>query len=98
MGIVAWIAIGLVIGVTCAALYRTPPPGGRALLVLVAALGGVLGGLIGTTGSNASIMTFFAVAPWLTATLGALAGIGLHNVATAEARATRAHEHTPWNT
>ena len=69
-----------------------------ALVVLVAALGGVLGGLLGTAASNASITTFFAVAPWLIATLGALAGIGLHNVATGDARATRAHEHKHWTT
>jgi uncharacterized membrane protein YeaQ/YmgE (transglycosylase-associated protein family) len=96
MGVVAWITIGSALGVTFAALYRSAPPGGRALVVLVGALGGAVGDLIGTAASAVSIKTLFAVAPWLTAVLGALAAVGLHNVGTGDARAARSHEHKPW--
>lgn len=48
MGIIAWIAFGLLAGIVVKLLSPTPAPGGIVATVVLGILGAVVGGFVGT--------------------------------------------------
>jgi uncharacterized membrane protein YeaQ/YmgE (transglycosylase-associated protein family) len=72
MGVLAWIALGLVAGALAKAIHRAEhEPGGFAVTLAVGIVGALLGGFIAAAAGVGSISSFFDLGSWLIAVGGA---------------------------
>jgi uncharacterized membrane protein YeaQ/YmgE (transglycosylase-associated protein family) len=73
MGIIGWIAIGLVAGIIAKALYPGAEDFGIILTILLGIAGALLGGFVAwLLGAGDPIDEFFDVSTWLASIAGAL--------------------------
>ena len=73
MGIIGWIAIGLVAGIIAKALYPGAEDFGIILTILLGIAGALLGGFVAwLVGAGDPIDEFFDVSTWLASIAGAL--------------------------
>lgn len=85
MGLIAWIAIGLIAGFIAKALMPGADPGGALVTMLFGIAGGLLGGLIG----NALVgegLTGFSFWSLLLAVLGAVILLWIYRIAVGRTR------------
>ena len=73
MGIIGWIAIGLVAGIIAKALYPGAEDFGIILTILLGIAGALLGGFVAwLLGAGDPIDEFFDVSTWIASIVGAL--------------------------
>ena len=73
MGIIAWILLGLLAGITAKMLMPGKDPGGIIVTTLIGIAGGLLGGWLGKVIFGVdSIDGFFELSTWIAAIVGAL--------------------------
>lgn len=75
MGLVAWILMGLVVGVI-AQLVLGDAPGGLVLTVVWGIIGALIGGYVADLVFGQGLGTFFNLQTWALALVGALVVIG----------------------
>jgi uncharacterized membrane protein YeaQ/YmgE (transglycosylase-associated protein family) len=80
MGIIGWIAIGLVAGIIAKALYPGAEDFGIILTILLGIAGALLGGFVAwLLGAGDPIDEFFDVSTWLASIAGALVILVLYS-------------------
>ncbi|MFC9342527.1 GlsB/YeaQ/YmgE family stress response membrane protein [Streptomyces sp. NPDC057020] len=73
MGIIAWILLGLLVGIIAKMLMPGKDPGGIIVTTLIGIAGGLLGGWLGKVLFDVdSIDGFFDLSTWIAAIIGAL--------------------------
>jgi uncharacterized membrane protein YeaQ/YmgE (transglycosylase-associated protein family) len=72
MGILAWIILGLLVGLVAKALAPGDDPGGAMLSPAIGILGGLIGGFIASAFGLGRVDGFFDRETWLIAVVGAL--------------------------
>jgi uncharacterized membrane protein YeaQ/YmgE (transglycosylase-associated protein family) len=72
MGVIGWLILGLAAGAIARGLHREADPSGLAGVLLVGALGALLGGLIASAIGLGEWGSLFSVGTWLFAVGGAL--------------------------
>lgn len=72
MGVVSWVILGLVAGVTATAVQRSTESRGMVKTLAVGVLGAVVGGVIASAVGVGGIGSFFNLGAWLIAIGGAL--------------------------
>ena len=73
MGIIGWIAIGLVAGIIAKAIYPGAEDFGIILTILLGIAGALLGGFVAwLVGAGDPIDEFFDVSTWIASIVGAL--------------------------
>ena len=72
MGILAWIILGLLVGLVAKVLLPGDDPGGAMLTPAIGILGGLIGGFIASAFGFGRVDDFFDRETWLTAAFGAL--------------------------
>lgn len=73
MGIIGWIAIGLVAGLIAKAIYPGAEDFGIVLTILLGIAGALLGGFVAwAVGAGDPIDEFFDVSTWIASIVGAL--------------------------
>ena len=77
MGIIAWIVLGLIVGIVAKAIMPGRDGGGIILTAVLGIVGGFLGGFLGRTLFNVELGGFFDLRTWLLAILGAVIVLGL---------------------
>ncbi|HSX97990.1 MAG TPA: GlsB/YeaQ/YmgE family stress response membrane protein [Streptomyces sp.] len=89
MGIIAWIAIGLLAGAVAKALMPGKDPGGIIVTMLIGIAGGLLGGFLGKVIFGVdSIDGFFDLSTWIAAIIGSVILLALYRLFT-----SRGHGH-----
>ncbi len=74
MGIIAFIVLGLIAGVTAKAIMPGDDPGGIIITAIIGIVGALLGGFIAAALFDAHPLDeFFDISTWLTAIVGAIA-------------------------
>lgn len=83
MGIIAWIAIGLLAGAIAKALMPGKDPGGIIITMLIGIVGGLLGGFLGKVIFGVdSIDGFFDLSTWIAAIVGSVILLVLYRLFT----------------
>lgn len=91
MGILAWIIIGLLIGLIAKALMPGKDPGGIIITMLIGIAGGLLGGWLGKAIFGVdSIDGFFDLSTWIAAVVGSIILLALYRVITGNRHSRRA--------
>lgn len=91
MGIIAFIILGLLAGIIAKALLPGPDPGGIIVTALIGVAGALLGGfLAGALFDADPLDEFFDVSTWLTAIAGAVILLVAYRLVTGERGARRA--------
>ncbi|HET9242182.1 MAG TPA: GlsB/YeaQ/YmgE family stress response membrane protein [Gaiella sp.] len=73
MGIIGWIAIGLVAGIIAKAIYPGAEDFGIILTILLGIAGALLGGFVAwLVGAGDPIDEFFDISTWIASIVGAL--------------------------
>jgi uncharacterized membrane protein YeaQ/YmgE (transglycosylase-associated protein family) len=86
MGIIGWIVLGLAVGVIAKAFNRGGyEPGGVLGTFGLGIVGALFGGFVASVLGIGSIGSFFSVATWLIAIVGAFLALAIYN-AVVEAR------------
>ena len=87
MGVLGWIALGLVAGALAKLIHRGEhEPGGFLGALAVGIVGALLGGFIATAAGVGSISSFFDLGTWLIAIGGALLVLLAYNFVLSRAR------------
>jgi uncharacterized membrane protein YeaQ/YmgE (transglycosylase-associated protein family) len=90
MGVLGWIALGLVAGALAKAIHRGEhEPGGCTGTLAVGIVGALLGGFIAAAAGVGSISSFFDLGTWLIAVGGALLVLIVYNAVLSRARRRR---------
>lgn len=72
MGIIGWIALGLVAGAIAKAIMPGDDPGGIFVTMLIGIAGAIIGGLIASALNIGDLDEFFDIGTWLIAIGGSL--------------------------
>jgi uncharacterized membrane protein YeaQ/YmgE (transglycosylase-associated protein family) len=72
MGILGWIALGLVAGAIAKAILPGDDPGGIFVTMLIGIAGAIVGGLIASALDIGDLDEFFDIGTWLIAIAGSL--------------------------
>lgn len=80
MGIIGWIALGLIAGAIAKAIMPGDDPGGIIVTVLIGIVGAIVGGFIASALDVGEVDEFFSIGTWLIAVLGALLLLGIYRV------------------
>lgn len=72
MGIIGWIILGLLAGAIAKAILPGDDPGGIIVTALIGILGAIVGGLIASALDIGDIDEFFDLGTWAIAILGSL--------------------------
>lgn len=91
MGVLSWVAVGVIAGMLVAALHRTPIPGGYRVMVALGALGGVIGGLVAVLADVGSVGSLFEPGVIGVAAAGGVLLPALYSVFTGDVRFERQH-------
>ena len=80
MGIIGWIAIGLVAGIIAKALYPGAEDFGIILTILLGIAGALLGGFVAwLVGAGDPIDEFFDISTWIASIVGAIVILVLYS-------------------
>lgn len=83
MGFLGWILLGLIAGAIAKAIMPGKDPGGIIVTMLIGIVGAVLGGWIASALFDVSVNdSFFDLATWLFAIVGALILLGVYKAVT----------------
>ena len=82
MGIIAWIVLGLLAGMLAKAIFPGDDPGGVIVTALIGMAGAVIGGLVAEWLGFEGLGTFFELRTWIIAILGSMLLLGLYRMAT----------------
>ncbi len=80
MGIIGWIALGLIAGAIAKAIMPGDDPGGIIVTMLIGIVGAIVGGFIASALGVGEVDEFFSIGTWLIAILGALLLLGIYRV------------------
>jgi len=80
VGIIAWIVLGLVVGLLAKAIMPGADGGGLIITTLLGIVGGFVGGIIGKAIFGTDLGGFFEIHTWLLAILGAVVVLGLYRL------------------
>jgi len=80
VGIIAWIVLGLIVGIIAKAVMPGRDGGGIILTAVLGIVGGFLGGFLGRTLFNVDLGGFFDLRTWLLAILGSVIVLGLYRL------------------
>ena len=72
MGIIAWIVLGLIVGIIAKAIMPGRDGGGIILTAVLGIVGGFLGGFLGRLIFHVDLGGFFDLRTWLLAILGSV--------------------------
>jgi uncharacterized membrane protein YeaQ/YmgE (transglycosylase-associated protein family) len=72
MGILGWIALGLLAGAIAKAILPGDDPGGIIVTMLIGIAGAILGGLIASALDIGDLDEFFDIGTWLIAIAGSI--------------------------
>jgi uncharacterized membrane protein YeaQ/YmgE (transglycosylase-associated protein family) len=72
MGILAWIILGLLVGLVAQVILPGGDPGGLVLSLAIGILGALIGGVIASAFGLGGVDDFFDRETWLVAVVGAL--------------------------
>jgi uncharacterized membrane protein YeaQ/YmgE (transglycosylase-associated protein family) len=89
MGVLSWLAVGLIAGVLVTALHRTSVPGGYPVMIGLGAIGGVIGGVVAVTQDVGSVGSLFEPGGLGAAAAGALLLLALYSIFTGDVRFER---------
>lgn len=79
MGIIAWIILGLIAGAIAKAIMPGNDPGGLIVTALLGIVGALLGGFLATALFNANPNDgFFDLSTWLSAIIGSLIVLAIY--------------------
>jgi len=92
MGILGWIALGLIAGAIAKAIMPGDDPGGIIVTMLIGIVGAIVGGLIASALDIGDLDEFFDIGTWIIAILGSLLLLAVYRMVTGNrgARGTRA--------
>jgi uncharacterized membrane protein YeaQ/YmgE (transglycosylase-associated protein family) len=82
VGIIAWIVLGLIVGIIAKAVMPGRDGGGIILTAVLGIVGGFLGGFIGKALFGVDLGGFFDLRTWLLAILGAVIVLGVFRLVT----------------
>ena len=82
MGIIAWIVLGLIVGIIAKAVMPGRDGGGIILTAVLGIVGGFLGGILGKAIFGVDLGGFFDLRTWLLAILGAVIVLGVFRLVT----------------
>jgi uncharacterized membrane protein YeaQ/YmgE (transglycosylase-associated protein family) len=88
MGIIAWIVLGLIAGLIAKAIFPGDDPGGVIVTALIGIAGALVGGFIAAAVGFEGIASFFELRTWIIAVAGSLLLLALYRVA-------RGRRHAP---
>jgi uncharacterized membrane protein YeaQ/YmgE (transglycosylase-associated protein family) len=80
MGIIGWIALGLIAGAIAKAIMPGDDPGGIIVTMLIGIVGAILGGFIASALNIGELDEFFDIGTWVIAILGALLLLGIYRL------------------
>jgi uncharacterized membrane protein YeaQ/YmgE (transglycosylase-associated protein family) len=87
MGIIAFIILGLIAGAIAKALLPGDDPGGIIITALIGVAGALIGGFVAAALFGADPMDeFFDISSWLTAIIGAMALLLIYRMVTGRRR------------
>ena len=89
MGVLSWVAVGVIAGMLVTALHRTPVPGGYPVMIGLGALGGVIGGSVAVTQDVGSIGSLLEPGVLGAAAGGAVLLLALYSIFTGDLRFER---------
>ena len=82
MSIIAWIVLGLIVGIIAKAIMPGRDGGGVVLTMLLGIVGGFVGGFIGKALFGVDLGGFFDLRTWLLAIAGAVLVLALFRLVT----------------
>lgn len=82
MGILGWVVLGLVVGALAKLVMPGDDPGGVVVTALLGIVGALLGGFLGRALFGAGLGDFFDLRTWVLALVGSLIVLGLYRLVT----------------
>ena len=82
MGIIAWIVLGLIVGIIAKAIMPGRDGGGIILTAVLGIVGGFLGGFLGKALFGVDLGGFFDLRTWLLSILGAVIVLAVFRLVT----------------
>jgi uncharacterized membrane protein YeaQ/YmgE (transglycosylase-associated protein family) len=82
VGIIAWIVLGLIVGIVAKAIMPGRDGGGIILTMLLGVVGGFVGGFIGKALFGVDLGGFFDLRTWLLAIVGAVIVLAIFRLVT----------------
>ena len=80
MGILGWVVLGLVVGALAKLVMPGDDPGGIVVTALLGIVGALLGGFLGRALFGAGLGDFFDLRTWVLALVGSLIVLGLYRL------------------
>jgi uncharacterized membrane protein YeaQ/YmgE (transglycosylase-associated protein family) len=82
MGILSWLALGLVAGAIAKVIHPGDEPAGVLGTLIVGVAGALVGGVIASALGIGAVSSFFSLGTWLIAILGALLLLAIYTATT----------------